>query len=82
MIEQRSAIVIHSELNEWINVCIVVEPYEDFMKVKEIASEAYSEWWDSDTSECIGDYIKRKLDETGCCYEMFLGDFNEDEEEE
>lgn len=82
MIEERSAIVIHSELNEWINICIVVEPYEDFMNVKEIASKAYDKWWDSDTTECIGDYIKRKLDEAGCGYEMFLGDFNEDEEEE
>lgn len=82
MIEERSAIVIHSELNEWINICIVVEPYEDFMKVKEIASNAYDKWWDSDTTECIGDYIKCKLDEAGCGYEMFLGDFNEDEEED
>jgi hypothetical protein len=82
MIEERSAIVLRSELNEWINICITVDPYEDFHKVKEIASKAYDKYWNSDTTECISDYIKRKLDEADCSYEMFLGDFNEDEEEE
>lgn len=81
MIEERSAILIQSELNPWINICITVDPYEDFLKVKEIASKAYDKWFMSDTTECISDYIKRKLDEADCSYEMFLGDFNEDEEE-
>lgn len=81
MIEVTSAIILRSELNEWINICITVDPYEDFLKVKEIASRAYDKYWNSDTTECISDYIKRKLDEADCSYEMFLGDFNEDEEE-
>jgi hypothetical protein len=79
MINETSAITIQSELNPWINICITVDPYEDFLKVKTIASKAYDKWFDSDTTECIGDYIKRKLDEAGCSYEMFFG---EDEEEE
>lgn len=81
MITETSAILIQSELNPWINICITVDPYEDFLKVKEIASKAYDKYWNSDTTECISDYIKRKLDEADCSYEMFLGDFNEDEEE-
>ena len=81
MIETTSAIILRSELNEWINICITVDPYEDLIKVKEVASKAYDKWFNSDTTECIGDYIKRKLDEAGCSFEMFLGDFNEDEEE-
>lgn len=81
MIEERSAIIIQSELNEWINICITVDPYEDFLKVKEIASKAYKKWFTSDTTECISDYIKRKLDEAGCSFEMFFGNFNEDGEE-
>ena len=81
MIEVTSAIILRSELNEWINICITVDPYEDLMKVREVASKAYNKWFNSDTTECIGDYIKRKLDEAGCSFEMFLGDFNEDEED-
>jgi hypothetical protein len=81
MIEERRAIIIQSELNEWINICITVNPYEDFQKVKHIASKAYDKWFTSDTTECISDYIKRKLDEAGCSFEMFLGNFDEDEEE-
>lgn len=80
MIEDRSCILLTSEMNEWIRICIVVEPFEDFMKVKDIASKAYTEWFNVDTDETIADYIKRKLDEQELSYEMFLGDFNEDEE--
>jgi hypothetical protein len=75
------AIILQSELNEWINICITVEPYEDIMKVRNIAEKAYDKWFSSDTTECIGDYIKRKLNEAGCSFEMFYGNFNEDEED-
>lgn len=81
MIIETSAIIIQSEMNPWINICITVNPYEDFLKIKEIAGSAYDEWFNSDTDECISDYIKRKLDEAECSYEMFLGNFNEDEED-
>lgn len=81
MSEVTSAILFRSEMNEWINICITVNPYEDFTKVQEIAEKAYEEWFETDSCECIGDYIKRKLDESECSYEMYLGNFNEDEEE-
>lgn len=81
MIIETSAIIIQSEMNPWINICITVDPYEDFLKVKEIANKAYDEWFNLDTDECISDYIKYKLDEADCSYEMFLGNFNEDEED-
>ena len=77
MIAETSAIILQSELNEWINICITVDPYEDFAKVKEVASKAYDNWFNSDTTECISDYIKRKLDEAGCSYEMFFGEEEE-----
>lgn len=81
MISVTSAIVIQGELNEWIKICITVDPFEDLLKVQEIAEKAYTEWFEIDTDECISDYIKRKLDEFDCSYEMYLGNFNEDEEE-
>lgn len=82
MSEITSAIILRSEMNEWIDICITVSPYEDFLKVQEIAEESYAEWFDSDTCECISDYIKRKLDEAECSYEMYLRSFNEDKEEQ
>ena len=81
MIEDRSCILLTSEMNNWIKICIVVEPYEDFTKVKDIASKAYDKWFNIDTDEPISDYIRRKLDENELSYEMFLGNFDEDEED-
>lgn len=81
MITETSAIVIQSEMNEWINICITVDPYEDFEKVKMVASEAYDEWFEGDTDECIGEYIERKLEEAGCGFEIYYGDFDADEED-
>ncbi len=81
MIEERNCITILSEMNPWIRLCVVVEPYEDFLKVKDIVSKSYDEWFNIDTDEPISDFIKRKLDEEKLSYEMFIGDFNEDEED-
>lgn len=81
MIIETRAILFQSEMNPWINICITVPESENFLKVKNIASFAYDGWFNLDTDECISDYIKHKLDEAECNYEMFLGDFNEDEEE-
>lgn len=81
MIEDRSCILLTSEMNNWIKICIVVEPYEDFLKVKDIASKAYDEWWDNDSDETLTDYIRIKLDEENLSYCIFTGLFNEDEED-
>ena len=70
MTEVRSAIILRSELNPWIDICIVPDQYEDFGKVKAVAEEAYYDWFEQDAEEPIGDYIRRKLDEALCFYEM------------
>ena len=82
MIVETSAIILQSDMNKWIDICIAVEPYEDFYRVKEIASRAYDEWFELDTDECIGEYIERKLNEAECGFKMYFGDFNADEEDE
>ena len=71
MSEVRSAIILRSELNPWIDFCIIPSPYEDFGKVQAIAEEAYYDWFDKDTDEPIGNYIQRKLDEGLCNYDMY-----------
>ena len=81
MIIETSAIVLYSDMNPWINICITVDPYEDFEKVRDIAEQAYDDWFEMDTDECIGEYIERMLDEAECSYDIYYGNFNEDEEE-
>ena len=50
MIEITSAIILRSELNEWINICITVDPYENLLKVREVAEKAFDDWFDFDNS--------------------------------
>lgn len=71
MAEIRKAILLRSELNPWIDICVVPDPYTDFDKIRCVAEKAYDDWFDDDTDEPIGDYIKRKLDEAACLYEIY-----------
>ena len=80
MTRETSAIVLYSDTNQWINICVVPSPYEDFEKVRDIAEQAYDDWFEMDTDECIGEYIERKLNEAECGFDIYYGDFNEDEE--
>lgn len=79
MSEVKSAIILRSELNTWIDICIVPNNYEDFNKVRYFAEKAYDDWFDEDTDEPIGDYIKRKLNEYECSFEIYYA--SEEEEE-
>ena len=80
MVEVRSAIILQSELNTWISICITVGPYEDFEAIKEIATKAYDDWFeDEETDETIGEYLKRRLAEKGHEPEIFFGNFGADE---
>lgn len=76
MSEVRAAIILQSDLNTWIDFCIV--PYADFLKVKEVAEKAYDDWFNDDTDEPIGNYIKRKLDEEELSYEIYYSEEEED----
>lgn len=79
MTTDRSCFLIQSDMNTWINICVVVEPYEDFQKVKDVALTAYYNWFeDEETDETITDYIKRHLNEKNLSYLIFTGPFNED----
>ena len=79
MVEIRSAIVLSSDLNCWMSICITVGPYEDFEAIKEIATKAYDDWFeDEESDETIGEYLKRKLAEKGHEPEIFFGNFESD----
>ena len=77
MLEVRSAILLRSELNPWIDICVIPGQNEDFSKVQYFAEKAYDDWFDDETDEPIGDYIRRKLDETECVYEIYNASMEE-----
>lgn len=78
MVTERRCINVWSDLNEWIDFCILVSDTE-FNKAKEIVEIAYSNWWDNDTCETIADYVCRCLTDNGIEHEIY---FKEDDEEE
>ena len=82
MVEIRSAIILQSELNSWINICITVGAYENLEEIQDVATKAFDDWFeDEETDETIGEYLKRKLSEKGHEPEIFFGKFNSDEDD-
>ena len=81
MIETRNCINLYSELNMWIDLCILIPSQKDFEKAKEIVRKAYDDWWEDSYAqyEAIGDYIGIRLSENDIEYEIY---FKMDDEEE
>ena len=80
MIQKRNCILIYSDMNTWIDFCILVSD-KDFNKAKEVIEKAYDDWWTvPDTEfEPIGDWVSDKLKENGIEFEIY---FKYEEEEE
>lgn len=80
MIETKTCINVWSDMNTWIDFCIVIGAYEDFSKAEEIVRKAYDDWWELEDAafEPIGDYVSRCLNENGIEFEIY---FKESEEE-
>lgn len=57
MIKPTTCIVINSELNKWIDICIVPEEYVNFEEVEAVAIKAYDEWFEIDPDITITEYI-------------------------
>ncbi len=80
MLQTKTCINIYSDMNTWIDFCIVFEAYTDFTKAEEIVKKAYDDWWElPDTQfEPIADYISRCLTEKDIKHEIYFK--NEEEE--
>ena len=80
MIQKQNCILIYSDMNTWIDFCILVSD-KDFNKAKEVIEKAYDDWWTvPDTEfEPIGDWVSDKLKENGIEFEIY---FKYEEEEE
>ena len=80
MIQKRNCILIYSDMNTWIDFCILVSD-KDFNKAKEVIEKAYDDWWTVSNAEFepIGDWVSDKLKENGIEFEIY---FKYEEEEE
>lgn len=80
MVTERRCINVWSDMNTWIDFCILVSD-ADFNKAKEVIDKAYDDWWElPDVQfEPIADYVCRCLTDNGIEHEIY---FKEDDEEE
>lgn len=79
MIETKTCINVWSDMNTWIDFCILVD--NDFEKAEEIVRKAYDDWWELEDAafEPLGDYVSRCLYESGIEFEMYFKDESEEE---
>ena len=80
MVQKRNCILIYSDMNTWIDFCILVSD-KDFNKAKEVIEKAYDDWWTLPDAEFepIADWVSDKLKENGIEFEIY---FKYEEEEE
>ena len=80
MIKATSCINVYSDMNTWIDFCVVIGEYEDFGKAEDIVRKAYDDWWDLPDAqfEPIADYIAARLTDEDIEFEMYFK--NEEEE--
>ena len=80
MIQKRNCILVYSDMNTWIDFCILVSD-KDFNKAKEVIEKAYDDWWTLPDAEFepIADWVSDKLKENGIEFEIY---FKHEEEEE
>lgn len=72
MILEGNFILIQSEMNEWIDFAINILDYRKYLDAKQIVDWAYTEWFESDISETIAEYISRKLNENCIGNEIYF----------
>ena len=80
MVPKRNCILVYSDMNTWIDFCILVLD-KDFNKAMEVTAKAYDDWWDSEEADSdipIAEYIGMKLTENDIEFEIYFK--NEEEE--
>lgn len=78
MLETKTCINVYSDMNDWIDFCIVIGAYEDFTKAEEIVQAAYDEWFENESDEPIAEFISQRLIENEIYPEVYFK--NDDEE--
>ena len=81
MVIIKNCIWVMSEMNTWIDFCIITENEKDMDRAKKIVEDAYNDWWEIEDAqfEPIADYIGRRLYENGIEFDMYFKNESEDE---
>ena len=79
MIQTKTCINVYSDMNTWIDFCILVSD-EDFNKAMEVTTKAYDDWWELPDAqfEPLADWVNRCLTENDIEFEIYFK--NEEEE--
>ena len=80
MIQKRNCILVCSDMNTWIDFCILVSD-EDFNKAMEVTAKAYDDWWElPDVQfEPLADWVSRCLTENDIEFEIYFKNEEEDD---
>ena len=83
MIQTKTCINVYSEMNPWIDFCIVLENENDISDAREIIQQSYDSWFSAknQTDEPIMEYISRRLNEVCIWHEIYFTDKEEEDYE-
>lgn len=81
MVIIKNCIWVMSEMNTWIDFCIITENEKDMDRAKKIVEAAYNDWWEIEDAqfEPIADYIGSRLYEKGIEFDIYFKNESEDE---
>ena len=79
MIQKQNCILVYSDMNTWIDFCILVSD-KDFSKAMEVTTKAYDDWWELPDAqfESIVDWVSRCLTENDIEFDIYFKDEEED----
>ena len=79
MIQKRNCILVYSDMNTWIDFCILVSD-KDFNKAMEVTAKAQDDGGESPDAEFlpIAEYIGNWLKENGIKFDMYYSNEEED----
>lgn len=74
MVNVRTCINVYSEMNPWIDFCIVISDEKDVPDAKEIIEQSFREWFSAknQTDGPIMEYISRRLTEVCIEHETYF----------
>ena len=80
MVKVINCINVYSDMNTWIDFCIVLNDNHKLLRAEEIVRKAYDDWWELPDAqfEPIADWIGRCLEENGIEFEIYFKDEEED----
>ena len=79
MIKNIKVIWVYSELNPWIDFCIIPHDPKDFNTILNGRQKSYDEWFKIDREETIMDYIKRNVKTENLEFDIYINSDDEDE---